>query len=775
MSNQNTPRTQSPLALLQARFSLFSAAGSFYVIDEDEVAAIKNGTRRMGLGYMRRPDAELAITRFLESQPVPSDVKETIKQFWRNPNTKVYTGVAFHPTEKDPNILNLWVPSPVVPRKGDFSAIRAFLDEVICDSDQETFDYLLHYLAHMVQKPEEKPGVAIVFLGGQGTGKGVLGELLRRIWPSSVLLSSDVKRIVAGFNADLERAYVVFLDEALFVGDKASTERLKSLITELHVQVEQKYEPSRMIRSVHRFFAASNNRHFADIDSDDRRFFFVQVSSKRQQDLGYFEKLVRAMDDPTVISAFVQELMSIDLKKFNVRARPKTNSLAQQKVKSLRGFERFWFEVLMAGDLGGSSPKSIGLLSYAEQWDKPRFIGTARLIDLIKNADPQLTRYGMLQEAEILALLKRLCPTAKSKRRMDACGSSGAKMQQRGVDLPSLDSAREHFEQFLGISIDWESGAASSRKQIPATYVIPTELDAFNSTEAGEENELGVKAPDDLARIASLATPKENNKNKHKEVCGESPGKDGKVANSSHLFKVSNKNVTLNFEPYSSPRLSTEADLRAFILILKWYRKQWDLESIEKQLWVEIQSHKKEMFRIFAALRTVTISQPSREECWMLKGIKYKTREGYVAGATGYLKIILSDFYARILPDLIRLNYFLMKRSGYCGSLISSESLRIWRIFEPQLMNVLESLESAPPNEFKSRGCRCLSALTVELLVSAEGVLADASYIGDPEVSKRMILQHKEAMGCAWGYYEDPTCMGLAKNEKPNSSENPLH
>ena len=277
MSHQNTPLTQSALGLLQARFSIFSAAGSFYVIDEDDVAAIKKGTRRMGLGYMKRPDAELAMKRFLESQPVPSDSKATISQFWINPNTRVYKGVAFDPIEKDPNILNLWVPSPVVPRKGNFSAIKAFLYDVICDSDQETFDYLIRYLAHMVQKPEEKPGIAIVLLGGQGTGKGVFGEMLRRIWPSSVLLSSDVKRIVAGFNADLERAYAVFLDEALFVGDKASTERLKNLITELYVQIEQKYEPSRMIRSVHRFFAASNNRHIADIDSDDRRCFFIEL------------------------------------------------------------------------------------------------------------------------------------------------------------------------------------------------------------------------------------------------------------------------------------------------------------------------------------------------------------------------------------------------------------------------------------------------------------------------------------------------------------------
>ena len=777
MSNQNTPRTQSALGLLQARFSMFSGTGSFYVIDEEEVAAIKKGVRRSGLGYMKRPDAELAMKRFLESQPVPSDSKATISQFWINPNTRVYKGVAFDPVEKDPNILNLWVPSPVVPRKGNFSAIRAFLYDVICDSDQETFDYLFRYLAHMVQKPEEKPGIAIVLLGGQGTGKGVFGEMLRRIWPSSVLLSSDVKRIVAGFNADLERAYAVFLDEALFVGDKASTERLKNLITELYVQIEQKYEPSRMIRSVHRIFAASNNRHFADIDSDDRRFFFIHVSNKRQQDFAYFSKLVEAMDDPNVISAFVHELMSIDLKTFNVRARPQTNSLAQQKVRSLNGFERFWFEVLIAGDLGGSSPKSVGLLSHAEQWDEPRFIGTARLIDLIKNADPQLTRYGMLQEAEVIASLKRVCPTATSKRRMDACVSTGTKAQQRGVDLPSLDAAREYFEQSFGISIDWASGAASSRKQIPSTNDVLLGLESPSSIEGAEGDELEANARDELARIAALATPQENNKNKYKESSGGPPGKDGKKgAALSRTRENPEPQINLSLLGWSKPpQLHTENDLRAFVATLVDFEDIDLLRALDAKLSNEVRVYKQEMFRIFAALRTETRDWRPPEEHWILRGIDYQTRARYLSAAAVALRRSLSELHAHFMPEALALNYLLMKHHRYCESLAFSELRRMWNFFVPKLPQLIEQMQSDPYGEIeRQRRKGCVSQMAL-LFNSAFDCLVIADWIGVPEYTEHTFWLHRMAMGCEWGYYEDSTCMGLAKNRQHNTPQSPLH
>lgn len=67
------------------------------------------------------------------------------------------------------NLFTRWATSPVA---GDWAAIRYLVHNIICDGSDETRDYMLNYLAHIVQKPYELPGVTIILQSEeQGTGK----------------------------------------------------------------------------------------------------------------------------------------------------------------------------------------------------------------------------------------------------------------------------------------------------------------------------------------------------------------------------------------------------------------------------------------------------------------------------------------------------------------------------------------------------------------------------------------------------------------------------
>ncbi len=175
-----------------------------------------------------------------------------------------------------------------------------------------TYSYLLRYLAHMLQRPWEKPGIMIVHLGGQGTGKGTFFRILRAIWGRTALQVSDIQEVIGHFNAVLERNFIVFMNEAIFSGDKKALDRLKSLITEPACRVEQKYQPARTIDSYHRFFAASNHDHFARVEQDDRRFVFLRVPDGAKGNHQFFSQLSNAIDDPAVIDALVYELMNCE-------------------------------------------------------------------------------------------------------------------------------------------------------------------------------------------------------------------------------------------------------------------------------------------------------------------------------------------------------------------------------------------------------------------------------------------------------------------------------
>ena len=441
----NSPPTTA-LQHLQRVFCLIKLGGDILIVDRAEVAAVLSGQQAGSVNFYRRQAGEVVIKRFLEQLPISCDAKRIITDFWINPATHVYTDIAFNPIAQPPSTLNYWVEPVIKPTQGDWSRIRTHLYEVICDGDIELFEYLLDYVAHMLQRPEEKPGVMVVLLGSQGTGKGLFFQILQRVWGRTSLLVSDIKQVVGNFNATLERNYVVMMDEALFSGDRKSQDRMKSFITEKTCTVEQKYQPSRTINSVHRFFASSNREHFSHVEVDDRRSLIVKVSKSRLGDRAYFSDLAAAIDDDTIIAAMVHDLMQRNLSQFDVRQRPLTQEHASQKIQSLQGFDRYWFEVLTNGRFG---EESSGAYGWDERWKNDGFISTKSLCERYRHYDKQSQRFGSTQTKMIAKSLEKLSPSSKPARKMETTG------QSRGYKVPQLEVARREMETYLKCTIDW--------------------------------------------------------------------------------------------------------------------------------------------------------------------------------------------------------------------------------------------------------------------------------------------------------------------------------
>lgn len=438
-ADEDTPLT--PLQHLQANFGIVDLGGELRLIDLEQLSRVLDGTATSDLAFYPRADGNIKLARALEALPLRSDPKIETKQFWVDPKTKIFDSVAFTPDPAAPTTINYWIPPTIKPAAGgDWRVIGEFLLNVICAGDMALFRYLMMYVAHMLQHPSIKPGIVIVLLGGQGTGKGTFFRLLYRIWSRTTLIVSDVNQIVGTFNAVLERNYVICMDEALFSGDKRSVERLKSLVTEPVIHIEQKYQPSRSIESFHRFFATSNNDFFGQVDTDDRRFFFLRVSDQRQTDLGYFDAVHAAIDDDACMGALVHDLLQLDLASFNPRQRPKTPEHLSQRLQSLNGFDRFWYETLCLGQL----PKG-----HHYAWTDD-FVATHEIQEAYQEFDPKSQHHRSLQDDQIAARLKKFCPSAAKSRH----SYNGVK--KRGYQLPSLAVARQEFATHLGSAIDWD-------------------------------------------------------------------------------------------------------------------------------------------------------------------------------------------------------------------------------------------------------------------------------------------------------------------------------
>lgn len=418
------------LAAMQQQFGLINMDGKVCVFDRIILGSLTEQGMAKKLVMSTRSDGGLLIQRAVRAAFSHSDAAAIVKEFWISPQTACYEGVEFNPVGTSVRSLNLWVGPTIKTRAGSWRLIEAFLLEVICDGDQGCYRYLIFYIAHALQCPEEKPGVMIILLGGQGIGKGTVGRILRKIWSATFLQVHNIDAVTGSFNAALERTFIIFMDEALFSGDRRAADALKSLVTEPVIHINEKHQPARQTGSYHRFFAATNAAHFKNTDRDDRRDFSLRVSESRKGDHGYWEALSREIDDAGV-AAMAHDLLEMDLSGFNVRDKPDTPELLEQKLRSLEPIERWWHDYL---DSGG------------ERW--PDFISTEdAIVGIVEVSGGKL--YRKPAAIEVVQALLKLCPGARKKQVQLNYA------RQRGLSLPPLAQAREEFEQYIGGKVTW--------------------------------------------------------------------------------------------------------------------------------------------------------------------------------------------------------------------------------------------------------------------------------------------------------------------------------
>lgn len=130
----------------------------------------------------------------------------------------------------------------------------------ICNARKDYGDYLIKWLAHMVQFPQIRPKTAIAVIGDQGTGKGILMDFLKLLLGgerncNTTASSTDTK----SFNYALANKLLVVFDEATFAGDRTQSDFMKKLISEPKIRVEQKGLDAYEVENVTRVVITSNN------------------------------------------------------------------------------------------------------------------------------------------------------------------------------------------------------------------------------------------------------------------------------------------------------------------------------------------------------------------------------------------------------------------------------------------------------------------------------------------------------------------------------------
>lgn len=266
-----------------------------------------------------------------------------------------YARVVFFPGgEASPDELNLWRGFGVTPKKGSWKRMQRHIWRVLAKRDRAAFRYILKWCAWAVQNPDSPAEVALVFRGGKGTGKGTFCNAMVSMFGVHGLAVASAQHITGRFNRHLRDCVLLFSDEAIAPNDKPTENVLKSLITEPRLAIEGKGVDIIPSLNYLHVIMASNADWVVPASHDERRFAVFEISDEYARREDWFRPLNDEIKNGG-LEAMLDFFLNLDLKGWHPRRDiPENGALNDQRVQSLRGLDRAWFDCLTIGEAYGT-------------------------------------------------------------------------------------------------------------------------------------------------------------------------------------------------------------------------------------------------------------------------------------------------------------------------------------------------------------------------------------------------------------------------------------
>lgn len=329
------PGPNGELAEMNSRYTVLSHEGGKFRIMKWVPSSIDSLCQEYIL--MGKKDFEDAVVfprvAFEDKEGNP---KETALGKWwlANPGRRQFDQMCFipgGPPEIDTR-LNIWRGFGFQPSPGDWSLLRNHLIEVLAAGNEEHAEYILKWMAWAVQNPGKPSKVALVFQGGQQTGKGTLGRTMRRLFGSHGVAISSSEHLTGRFNSLLHQCCLLFADEAFYAADRRGESKLKAFITEPTLTIERKGVDPVTIQNCLHIVMASNKDWIVPVDADDRRFAIFRISDHHaKDDKKYFDPLYDQLEDGGY-EGLLHDLLEMPLDEWRPDAQvPNTEAKEEQK------------------------------------------------------------------------------------------------------------------------------------------------------------------------------------------------------------------------------------------------------------------------------------------------------------------------------------------------------------------------------------------------------------------------------------------------------------
>jgi hypothetical protein len=227
------------------------------------------------------------------------------------------------------NVFSGWGDLRELAEKGDPECaetrrLLAYIEADLCAHDPAAYEYVLNWLAHLLQRPHEKPGVALVITGEQGTGKSTLNKLIARMLPAGTsTMTSNREQLFGRFTIHLLHLLHFGAEELVHGGNHREDSAIKDLITSTSFSYEEKNQTPFVAENYTRFVLTSNSWRPVSTHDGKRRYLILQASDEHKGNRDYWRDLYDAMRSPAGIGGLMRFLDERDLWDFDPAAVPK--------------------------------------------------------------------------------------------------------------------------------------------------------------------------------------------------------------------------------------------------------------------------------------------------------------------------------------------------------------------------------------------------------------------------------------------------------------------
>ena len=263
---------------------------------------------------------------------------------------RTFEQIVFKPKQEvPPDYFNIFTDFKCPAKEGNIDVMKD-LFWLLSGENQEVQEYLENYFAHLIQKPYEKSGIALVFYSAkQGAGKDTPLDFIGKMLGQEYFFNTeDAENNVFGrFTSHLQKTLLLKMEEVEFETNKKNESSLLSLITAPSRSYEGKGREPITLDDYKRIVMTTNKSTPVNVPESDRRFVLINSSERRVADLDYWGQVYTELAKPETAQAFMFYLLNKDISNFNIRKRPITDFYKDVKT-TLRPYHAFFFQKWIA-------------------------------------------------------------------------------------------------------------------------------------------------------------------------------------------------------------------------------------------------------------------------------------------------------------------------------------------------------------------------------------------------------------------------------------------